>query len=647
MENAYSANSQSPVTSAFLKAAVIAAGVFAVMLPTRADPARDFVQAASGEYGNAGQQAATFLVENMPEGDRQTLSADFLTANLRLAMKARTEFPWARNLPDDLFFNDVLPYAVLDETREPWREKMLSLAGPLVEGCANASEAARTLNRQLFNALGVHYDTRRQRPNQSPSESIAQGRATCTGLAILLIDACRAVGIPARAAGVAAWTNKPGNHTWVEIWDGRWKFLGADESDPRGLDRGWFAADAAKAVATEPSHAVWASSWKSVDGHFPLAWNPQNAAVGAVNVTARYAANAPAAPLTKAQADAALQDAWKNLPLEQRKQDLAAKAFSLDGKTIHWAEHVHGAKPAGGYSLWISLHGGGNAPAELNDEQFRNQILLYNPDEGIWVVPRAPTNTWNLWHEPHIDPMFDRIIEDYIALRGVNPNRVYLLGYSAGGDGVYQLAPRMADRFAAASMMAGHPNEASPLGLRNLPFAIFVGGADAGYHRNEVAQEWGDRLDALQKADPGGYRHWLRIYEGLGHWMKRRDAEALPWMAKFVRDPWPKRVVWYQDDVTHNRFYWLAVQKGTAKPGQTITAEADGQTIRISAKDRHQLELRLSDQLVDLDQPVTVIVNGRRIFHGFVPRTRDAIETSLRERADADSAATATLRLDW
>ena len=53
-------------------------------------------------------------------------------------------------------------------------------------------------------------------------------------------------------------------------------------------------------------------------------------------------------------------------------------------------------------------------------------------------------------------------------LGDVDPNRVYIMGYSAGGDGVYQLAPRMADRWAAAAMMAGHPNDASPLGLRNI-----------------------------------------------------------------------------------------------------------------------------------------------------------------------------------
>ena len=53
-------------------------------------------------------------------------------------------------------------------------------------------------------------------------------------------------------------------------------------------------------------------------------------------------------------------------------------------------------------------------------------------------------------------------------------------------------------------MMAGHPNDASWLGLRNVAFAIQAGGRDAAYNRNKVAQEWIDRLDKLHKDDPGG-----------------------------------------------------------------------------------------------------------------------------------------------
>ena len=223
-----------------------------------------------------------------------------------------------------------------------------------------------------------------------------------------------------------------------------------------------------------------------------------------------------------------------------------------EGKTLRWLERVFGEAPAGGHSLWISMHGGGGAPANVNDQQWRNQIKLYEPAEGIYVAPRGPSDNWNLWHEAHIDPLFQRLIEDYVVLRGVNPDRVYLMGYSAGGDGVWQLAPRMADRFAAACMMAGHPNEASLLGLRNLPFGIFMGAQDGAYNRNKIAAERAAELARLAQEDTeGGYVHLARLYEGLGHWMERKDAEGVPWMAKFSRQPWPRKVVWQQDDVVH------------------------------------------------------------------------------------------------
>jgi hypothetical protein len=218
-----------------------------------------------------------------------------------------------------------------------------------------------------------------------------------------------------------------------------------------------------------------------------------------------------------------------------------------------------GKKPATGRSLWISMHGGGGAPKQVNDSQYENQKRLYTLDEGLYLAPRAPTNTWNLWHESHIDRLFGRLIEDLIAIEGVDPDRVYILGYSAGGDGVYQLAPRMADYLAAAAMMAGHPNDASPLGLRNLPFALQVGGKDAAYNRNKVAAEWGEKLDKLRKDDPDGYEHFVKIHEDKAHWMNLEDKVALPWMAKHTRNPVPKRVVWKQASTTHDRFYWLAV----------------------------------------------------------------------------------------
>jgi hypothetical protein len=204
----------------------------------------------------------------------------------------------------------------------------------------------------------------------------------------------------------------------------------------------------------------------------------------------------------------------------------------------------------------------------------------------------------------------------------------------------------MADRWAAAAMMAGHPNEASLLGLRNLPFAMFVGGNDAAYNRNKVVAERAAEMSKLREADPGGYEHLARVYEGLPHWMNRKDAEALPWMAAHTRNPWPKKVVWLQDDVTHTRFYWLAVPPAEATVGKKIIAEVDGQMIRLSGDVPQGMILRLSDELVNLDQPIRVLVNDREVFNRRVPRRADVIRESLQERADPRSAATAKLALD-
>ena len=43
--------------------------------------------------------------------------------------------------------------------------------------------------------------------------------------------------------------------------------------------------------------------------------------------------------------------------------------------------------------------------------------------------------------------MYDRLIENMILFENVDPNRVYILGYSAGGDGVYQIAPRIVNLY--------------------------------------------------------------------------------------------------------------------------------------------------------------------------------------------------------
>ena len=113
--------------------------------------------------------------------------------------------------------------------------------------------------------------------------------ATCTGLSIMLVEACRAVGVPARVAGIASWPGRGGNHTWVEVWDDGWHFVGAAEPDEKGLDHAWFVGDAAKAIkGSTPQNAIYAVTYRTTGEFFPLVWNRPDRVPGE-NVTDRYA----------------------------------------------------------------------------------------------------------------------------------------------------------------------------------------------------------------------------------------------------------------------------------------------------------------------------------------------------------------------
>lgn len=317
---------------------------------------------------------------------------------------------------------------------------------------------------------------------------------------------------------------------------------------------------------------------------------------------------------------------------EHCEKEMSKGVINIDDLEMNFFFKTFGEKPKNGWSLYISMHGGGQVEAEYNDQQWENQKTLYTIGEGVYLVPRAPTNTWDLWHQAHIDTFFNHIIENMIVCLDVNPNRVYIMGYSAGGDGVYQLAPRMADRLAAAAMMAGHPNETSPLGLRNIGFTIHMGENDTPYNRNIVAMDWKKQLAILHEADPAGYKHHVEIHQGKGHWLEGRDSVAIPWISKFTRNPFPKRVVWKQDDVIRKQFYWLGVKEPQSRT--QIVAKIEDQLIIIEESDVKNLIIRLNDTMLDMDKKISVEYKGIELFHGIVKRDLKTIAASIKRYAD-------------
>jgi len=229
-----------------------------------------------------------FLIKNMPDEDLKTLKSDFLLENSRLAYQSWKTSPWFKNVPEIIFFNYILPYASLNERREMWRETLYKTSASIIKKSNSISEAAVMLNQNIFEELGVIYSTDRPKADQSPNESIKAGMASCTGLSILLIDACRSVGIPARFVGTSSWINDSGNHSWVEIWDDGWHFTGAAEPVDNKLNDGWFIELASEGVSGDYKYGVFAATWGKTETYFPMDWLPGVDTYYSIDITKNY-----------------------------------------------------------------------------------------------------------------------------------------------------------------------------------------------------------------------------------------------------------------------------------------------------------------------------------------------------------------------
>lgn len=99
------------------------------------------LQHALNEMSPEMKDGMAFLIAYMPKHDLKDIDSELLIKNVKLAYQARNDFAWARQLPDSIFLNEVLPYAVIDEDREDWRSDFYQRFSKKVAGLEDAREA--------------------------------------------------------------------------------------------------------------------------------------------------------------------------------------------------------------------------------------------------------------------------------------------------------------------------------------------------------------------------------------------------------------------------------------------------------------------------------------------------------------------------
>ncbi|MEO6597579.1 MAG: transglutaminase domain-containing protein [Planctomycetota bacterium] len=660
----------------------------------RAGDNRPELERAWREVPEAQRGSLAFVLEHMPTADAKMLDAAFLLREVAQAHAARAAVPWGRDLPDELFLGYVVPYAQANEAREDWRTDFTVRFLVTVRECKTSGEAAKRLNETIFEALNVHYSTGRARADQEPSASIAQHKASCTGLSILLADACRACCVPARLVSVR-WPHKAGNHTWVEVWDGQqWRFVGTDEPDPQGLDRAWFKGDAAKCADADREHRLWAVSFAATGERFSAGWG-RGIELWGTDVSARYAKPKPDPRLDNAETTAAgaalaliFQDAAKEALLDRffaadaerqatfefdRNLDaelataagdarLRALAFEAlrraeraelskdqeqnvvraGGKESPFTVKQVGDKPASGWPLVIAMHGGGGVEKRVNDSQWQHMQVYYkdHPEASgyLYCALRAPTDEWNGFYTDYFYPLLERLIRQFVVCADVDPNRVIAIGYSHGGYGAFAIGPKLPHRFAAVHASAAAPTdgETSPVGLHTLAFSFMVGGRDTAYGRRERCETFDGLLAEMRAAHPGLYPTTFTLVENNGH-TGLPDRELLAQLVSKVRVVVPRELYWVPTDGVVKDHYWLRVPDPAR--GQRVEARLDGNKLVAATHAVGAAEAWLDARLCDMAKDVAIEVDSVVRTAKPAPSLRVLCAT-MRERGDPSLAAT-------
>ena len=225
--------------------------------------------------------ALQFLYAYMPLNDLADYEGSFFLEQVKVALKAKREMSWGKELTGSIFSNFVLPYRVNNENLDSFRLIYYEELKHRVAGMS-LKEAALEVNHWCHEKVSYHGADIR---TSSPMNTMKSGRGRCGEESTLTVMALRTVAIPARQVYTPRWAHSDDNHAWVEVWTGDgWHFMGGCEPAP-DFDMGWFKEPARRAML------VHTKAFGRYEGKEPLVKETENYAE--INSLARYATVKP------------------------------------------------------------------------------------------------------------------------------------------------------------------------------------------------------------------------------------------------------------------------------------------------------------------------------------------------------------------
>jgi poly(3-hydroxybutyrate) depolymerase len=305
---------------------------------------------------------------------------------------------------------------------------------------------------------------------------------------------------------------------------------------------------------------------------------------------------------------------------------------------LHVPDDYRGDEP---FPLAVVL-GGGPGRAIPTAQTARSTL---EPRGELAVFPQAN----GMWWDPEPGAAVAALLAEVLAELNVDTDRVTITGFSNGGTGSLLYASRMPHRFAAvASLMGGglpffeSGDSIDAAAIARLPF-LFVHG-----DHDELIPSWASErtAKAMRKANPDAVAE-VHVLPGRPHDVVygREEGLTFPFLDRYVRDPFPKRVSLRVRALEYPRAFWAEVIEKRGGVAE-IDGAIDGTTIALRTKSVKRLRLLLRPDLLDLSQPVRVTIDGREAFAGKVAEDPGLLLRSWRLTGDPQLAHSAEVALD-
>ncbi len=302
-----------------------------------------------------------------------------------------------------------------------------------------------------------------------------------------------------------------------------------------------------------------------------------------------------------------------------------------------------GARPQGGWPLFIAMHGGGGVPKRVNDSQWKIMQRYYRDQSSVdgylYLALRAPTDQWNGFYTSYIYPLIQKLVNQFLLFGDVDPDRVFIMGYSHGGYGAFAIGPTMPDLFAAVHSSAAAPTggQSCAENLMNTRFTYMIGEKDTAYGRATRCKDFAARITALREDHQDLYPVVMEWQAGRGHG-GLPDRDKIKDMYPFRRTGAPRQLWWRMTCAEVGDHFWL--HSPTPSAGQSVRASSVGSgKIELKTENVDKLELWLDERLTDVDKPVTVSWDGTESEHPAPVKLHTLLET-LAARGDIRRAAT-------